>query len=53
MQRDAGYGVVRNYTGHGVGTRLHEDPRSSKLWKSGAWPKGAVGHDHSHRADDN
>ena len=21
-----GYGVVRSYTGHGIGTRLHEDP---------------------------
>lgn len=23
---DRGYGVVRDYTGHGVGTKLHEDP---------------------------
>ncbi|HAQ28574.1 MAG TPA: type I methionyl aminopeptidase [Ruminococcaceae bacterium] len=23
---DRGYGVVREYTGHGVGTKLHEDP---------------------------
>ncbi len=24
---DAGFGVVREYTGHGVGRRLHEDPQ--------------------------
>jgi len=30
MQRyaeDAGYGVVRDFVGHGIGTQMHEDPR--------------------------
>lgn len=33
-----GYGVVRDYTGHGVGTKLHEDPSVPNYGKPG---KGA------------
>ncbi|MBR0509705.1 MAG: type I methionyl aminopeptidase [Clostridia bacterium] len=33
-----GYGVVRDYTGHGVGTHLHEDPSVPNYGKAG---KGA------------
>jgi methionyl aminopeptidase len=25
--RDAGYGIVRNFVGHGIGTQMHEEPQ--------------------------
>ncbi len=27
LAEDAGYGVVRDYVGHGIGTKLHEEPQ--------------------------
>lgn len=36
---DAGYGVVRNYTGHGVGTKLHEDPQVPNYGRAGRGPR--------------
>lgn len=30
-----GYGVVREYTGHGVGRAMHEDPQVPNWWPSG------------------
>jgi methionyl aminopeptidase len=30
-----GYGVVREYTGHGVGRKMHEDPQVPNWWPSG------------------
>lgn len=30
-----GYGVVRDLVGHGIGTSLHEDPRSRTLHRNG------------------
>ncbi len=34
-----GYGVVRNYTGHGVGKSLHEDPAVPNYGRSGRGPR--------------
>jgi methionyl aminopeptidase len=34
-----GYGVVREYCGHGVGTRMHEDPQVPNYGKPGTGPK--------------
>lgn len=27
-----GYGVVRDFVGHGLGREMHEDPQILKLW---------------------
>ena len=35
---DAGYGVVRNLVGHGVGRRLHEDPQVTNYGTPGHGP---------------
>jgi methionyl aminopeptidase len=32
---DQGYNVVREYTGHGVGRSMHEDPQVPNWWPSG------------------
>lgn len=34
-----GYGVVRDYTGHGVGTKLHEDPSVPNFGTPGRGPR--------------
>jgi methionyl aminopeptidase len=34
-----GYGVVREFVGHGVGRRLHEDPQIPNFGKRGSGPK--------------
>lgn len=34
-----GYSVVRNFVGHGIGTRLHEDPQVPNFGKRGKGPK--------------
>lgn len=34
-----GYGVVRDYCGHGVGTEMHEDPQVPNYGKPGTGPK--------------
>ncbi|MBR4719091.1 MAG: type I methionyl aminopeptidase [Lachnospiraceae bacterium] len=36
---DGGYGIVRDLTGHGIGTRLHEDPSIPNFAKRGHGPK--------------
>lgn len=36
---DAGYGVLRNYTGHGVGKKLHEDPSIPNYGAPGRGPR--------------
>jgi methionyl aminopeptidase len=36
-----GYGVVRDYTGHGVGRAMHEDPQVPNWWPSGRQRKRA------------
>lgn len=35
----AGYSIVKNLTGHGVGTQLHEEPMVPGFGKSGVGPK--------------
>lgn len=37
--RPAGYGVVREYVGHGVGRALHEDPQVPNYGRPGRGPK--------------
>ncbi len=34
-----GYGIVRNYTGHGVGRNLHEEPEVPNFGKAGHGPR--------------
>ena len=34
----AGFGVVRNFAGHGIGKKLHEDPEIPNFGKSGQGP---------------
>lgn len=34
-----GYGIVRDYCGHGVGTKMHEDPQVPNYGKPGTGPK--------------
>jgi methionyl aminopeptidase len=38
-----GYGIVREYVGHGVGRALHEDPQVPNHGRAGRGPKLAVG----------
>ena len=38
-----GYGVVRELVGHGIGTKLHEDPQIPNYGQSGMGPKIDVG----------
>ena len=38
-----GYGVVRELVGHGIGTKLHEDPQIPNYGKSGSGPEIDVG----------
>lgn len=35
----AGYGILRNYTGHGVGKKLHEDPAIPNYGQAGRGPR--------------
>lgn len=39
----AGYSVVREFVGHGVGRKLHEDPQVPNYGKSGTGPKLRAG----------
>ena len=39
----AGYGVVREYVGHGVGREMHEDPQIPNYGKPGRGPRLAAG----------
>jgi methionyl aminopeptidase len=41
--RREGYGIVREYVGHGVGRALHEDPQVPNHGRAGRGPKLAVG----------
>jgi methionyl aminopeptidase len=46
VQRHAernGYSVVREFTGHGVGTSLHEDPQVPNFGEPGKGPKLKTG----------
>jgi methionyl aminopeptidase len=39
-----GYSVVRDYVGHGIGRRMHEDPQIPNYGKPGHGPKIRVGY---------
>jgi methionyl aminopeptidase len=39
----AGFSVVREYTGHGIGTAMHEDPPVPNYWPGTPGPKLKVG----------
>ena len=38
-----GYGIVRNYTGHGIGRRMHEDPPIPNYGRAGTKEKIRAG----------
>ncbi len=48
----AGFGVVRNWIGHGVGRTIHEDPEVPNYGKPGTKLVLKSRHDDRHRADD-
>jgi methionyl aminopeptidase len=39
----AGFSVVRNYVGHGIGTAMHEDPQIPNYWPGSPGPRLKVG----------
>ena len=39
----AGFGVIRDYVGHGVGQNMHEDPQIPNFGKAGRGPRLAAG----------
>jgi methionyl aminopeptidase len=39
----AGYSVVRNYVGHAIGTKMHEDPQVPNYWPGTPGPRIKVG----------
>lgn len=39
----AGYGVIRDFVGHGIGKRLHEDPQVPNFGKAGEGPRLPAG----------
>lgn len=48
----AGYSVVREYCGHGIGQVFHEDPQNPALRPPGHGPGAEGRHDLHHRTDD-
>jgi methionyl aminopeptidase len=40
---DHGYGVVRDYVGHGIGTKMHEDPQVPNFGRPGRGPRLKAG----------
>jgi methionyl aminopeptidase len=40
---EAGYGVVREYVGHGIGRAMHEDPQVPNFGKPGSGPRLQAG----------
>jgi len=40
---DAGYGVVRDYVGHGIGRAMHEDPQVPNYGRPGSGPRLQAG----------
>ncbi len=43
VAEEAGYSVVRNYVGHGIGTAMHEAPSVPNYWPGSPGPKLKVG----------
>ena len=48
---EAGLGVVREYTGHGIGRQMHEEPQVLNYGEPGRGMKLKAGHGHRHRTD--
>jgi translation initiation factor IF-1 len=46
------FSVVREFVGHGVGRKLHEEPQVPNYGKRGSGPRLKAGHDTGDRADD-
>ncbi len=46
-----GFSVVREFVGHGIGTRLHEDPQVPNYGTPGHGAEAARRHGDRHRAD--
>ena len=46
------FSVVREFVGHGVGRKLHEEPQVPNYGKRGSGPRLKAGHDARDRADD-
>ena len=46
-----GYSVVREFVGHGIGTKMHEDPQVPNYGVTGTRAAPARGHGAGHRAD--
>ena len=46
-----GYSVVREFVGHGIGTKMHEEPQLPELRRTWTWPSVARRHGAGHRAD--
>ena len=46
-----GYSIVRDYVGHGIGRRMHEDPQIPNYGRPGVGPKDQVGLCLCNRAD--
>lgn len=46
-----GYGVLRDYVGHGIGRVMHEDPNVPNYGKKGRGRSPPGRHGHCHRAD--
>ena len=44
MPKAHGYSVVRDYVGHGIGRRMHEDPQIPNYGKPGQGPKIKAGY---------
>ncbi|MHB8245198.1 MAG: type I methionyl aminopeptidase [Acidimicrobiales bacterium] len=40
---EAGYSVVRNYVGHGIGTAMHEQPSVPNYWPGSPGPRLKIG----------
>ena len=46
-----GFSVVREFVGHGIGTKMHEEPQVPNYGAAGPGPQAAGGHGPGHRAD--
>ncbi len=43
VAESAGYGIVREYVGHAIGTAMHEEPQVPNYWPGNGGPKLKVG----------
>ena len=48
---EKGYSVVRDYVGHGIGKKMHEEPQVPNYGRPGTGPPLAGRYGYSHRAD--